>query len=243
MGCWWPVLLWWSTGHLGTRVGKEQQALEMARCGVGGNTHVCVHEGVCMDLHVCVGMDVHLYTCTCTCIHTCVAMYAWMYISMRVCAWIYVSMGVCVCVYAVAHMCEYVHVHRRACMCVLVHAAGLHVHGAIHTPTATTSCCRELSSLAHVCVRVCVITALPGPALGRTDGQKEPVILARRATRAMGSSKRCRLPACPAASCLRMLLPLGREDARQQPGFPVLPGRRVGQDVHPRAWTPLTPRH
>lgn len=141
--------------------------------------------------------------------------------------------GVCMCVRRCTRVCAC----ARMCVCWSVQQGC--VCAAPHTPRLPPPPAAESSPGWHT--PACVTPALPGPAHGRTDGQKEPAVLARRPTGATGSGERCRLPACPAASCLRMLLPLGREDARQQPGFPVLPGGRVGQDVRPRAWTPPAP--
>lgn len=201
----------------GTRpdMGREGAA-ERAWCGLRGSACVCTRVHGCAAIHVYVHpcMDVYIHPCVCT---------------------NNVSMGVCTQLHTCVCMCMCTHVHARVCWC----SQQVWVCRVPRTPRLPPPPAAESSPGWHVCV--CVTSAPPGPAHGRTDGQKELAGLARRATGATGSSEYCRLPACPAASCLRMLLLLGWEDARQQPGFPVLPGRRVGQDVRPRARTPPAP--
>jgi len=199
----------------GTGAGKEQRGSEPARCGAGGSPRVCtrVRAGVTFRL-----------------IRACLS--TWMCTSMRVCAWIYVSMRVSARVYAVVHVCEHGH-GTRVHACALACAAGLCVQANTSTPAPRTSCCRPQAGT-RVCARVTV--APPDPAHGRTDGRTDS-----RSRQSCPGEQRKPREAANAAGSLRMLRPPAREDAWLPPGFPALPGGRVGQDVRPRAWTPPGP--
>jgi nuclear pore complex protein Nup62 len=81
---------------------------------------MCVYEGVCMCVYVCINVCaciyVYIYVCACVYIYVYIYVCTHVYVCMHTCKCACVCMNVYVCVYTYVYICVY----KRTCMCMYI---------------------------------------------------------------------------------------------------------------------------